>query len=85
MMVISSRCSRIDVESMLKVNHDKTKFIIFGSHAQLTKLDPYLPARIFGYFMHPAVVVMNMLLILFSTFVGHARFKCVTSGGLDSA
>ena len=44
---------------MLKLNPHKTEFIIFGSHAQLKKLDPYLPVRIFGNFMHPAVVVKN--------------------------
>ena len=45
---------------MLKLNHDKTEFIIFGSHAQLKKLDPYLSVRIFGNFMQPAVVVKNL-------------------------
>ena len=42
--------------STLKLNPDKTRFTIFGSHAQLKKLDPYLPVRIFDNFMHPAVV-----------------------------
>ena len=46
--------------SMLELNPDKTEFIIFRPHAQLTKLDPYLPVRIFGNFMHPAVVVKNL-------------------------
>ena len=46
--------------SMLKLNPDKTEFIIFGSHAQLYKLDSYLQVRIFGNFMHPAVVVKNL-------------------------
>ena len=46
--------------SVLKLNPDKTEFIILGSHAQLKKLDPYLPVRIFGNFMHPAVVVKNL-------------------------
>ena len=45
---------------MLKLNPDKTEFIIFGSHAQLKKLDPYLLVRIFGNFMHPAVLVKNL-------------------------
>ena len=48
------------LSSMLKLNHDKTQFIIFGSHVQLKKLDPYLPVMIFGNFMHPAVVVKNL-------------------------
>ena len=40
--------------TMLKLHPDKTEFIIFGSHAQLQNLNPYLPARIFGNLMHPA-------------------------------
>ena len=32
------------------------EFIIFGSHAQLKKLDSHLPVRIFGKLMHPSVV-----------------------------
>ena len=46
--------------SMLKLNPDKTEFIIFGSHVQLKKLDPYLKVRIFGNFIHPAVVVKSV-------------------------
>ena len=41
---------------MLKLNPEKTDFIIFGSHAQLRKIDPYLPVRIFGKFSHPSAV-----------------------------
>ena len=52
------------------------------------KLDPYLPVRIFGNFMHPAVVVKNLAVWFdanFSTiFVRHASVKFVMSGGLDS-
>ena len=48
------------MSSMLKLNPDKRQFIIFGFHAQLKKLDPYLLVRIFGDFMHPAVVVKNL-------------------------
>ena len=44
--------------SMLKLDPEKTEFIIFGSHAQLKKLD--LPVRIFGNFIQPAVVVKNL-------------------------
>ena len=79
--------------SMLKLNPDKTEFIIFGSHAQLKKLDPYLPVKIFGNCMHPAVVVKNLgvwfdanfsLLTMSAIFVRHASFKFVISGGLES-
>ena len=46
--------------SILKLNPDKMKFIIFGSHVQLKKLDSCLPVRIFVKFMHPSVVVKNL-------------------------
>ena len=46
--------------SMLKLNPDKTEFIIFGSHAQLKKLDSHLPVRIFGKLLHPSAVVKNV-------------------------
>ena len=45
---------------MLKLNLDKTEFIIFESHALIKKFDPYLPVRILGNFIHPAVVVKNL-------------------------
>ena len=48
------------LSSMLKLNPDKTEFIIFGSHSQLKKLHPYLPVRTFVNFMHPAVVLKNI-------------------------
>ena len=65
---------------MLKLNPDKTEFIIFGSHAQLQKLDPYLLVSIFGNFMHPAVVVKN-LGVWFDgnfSFADHVRNICKT-------
>ena len=78
--------------SMFKLNPDKTDFIIFGSYAQLKKLGPYLPVRIFGNFMHPAVV--KNLGVWFDAnfslsdqdakFVRHASFRFVILGGLDS-
>ena len=77
---------------MFKLNPDKTEFIIFGSHAQLKKLDPYLPVKIFGSLMHPAVVVKKLqlvpglmlispLLIMSTIFVRRASFKFVILGG----
>ena len=66
--------------SMLKLNPDKTEFIIFGSHAQLKKLDPYLPVKIFGNFMHPAVVVKNLGVWFDAnfSFANHVRNICKT-------
>ena len=48
------------LSSMLKLNPEKTDFIIFGSHAQLKKLDSHLPVRIFGKLLHPSAVVKNL-------------------------
>ena len=48
------------LSSMLTLYPDKTEFIIFGSYAQLKKLDSHLPFRIFANFMHPEVVVKNL-------------------------
>ena len=45
---------------MPRLNPDKTEFTIFGSHAQLKKLDSHLPVSIFGNFMHLAAVVKNL-------------------------
>ena len=45
---------------MLKLNPNKTEFFIFGSHAQLKKLDLHLLVRIFGNFMHLVVIIKNL-------------------------
>ena len=55
---MSSGCSRID---QVCSNQTLTKqFIIFGAHAHLKKLNPYISVRIFGKFIHSAVVVKNL-------------------------
>ena len=66
--------------SMLKLNPDKTEFFIFGSHAQLKKLYPYLPVRIFGNFIHPAVVVKNLGVSFDAnfSFADHVHNSCKT-------
>ena len=58
----------------------QTEFIIFGSQAQLKKLDPYLPVRIFGNFMHPTVVVKNLGVWFDAnfSFADHVRNICKT-------
>ena len=66
--------------SMFKLNPDKTKFIIFGSRAQLMKLESHLLIKIFGNFMHPTVVVKN-LGVLFDanfSFADHVHNICKT-------
>ena len=81
------------LSSMLKLNPDKTEFIIFRRHAQLKKVDAHLPARIFDNFMHPAVVVkpqcgglmlISPLLIMSAIFAILSSFKCGISGGSDN-
>ena len=58
----------------------QTEFIIFGSHAQLKKVDSYLPVRIFSNFMHPAVVVNNLGIWFDAnfSFADHFRNICKT-------
>ena len=60
--------------SMFKLNPEKTEFIIFGSHAQLKKLDSYLPVRTFGNFLHPSGVWFDANL----SFGDHVRNICKT-------
>ena len=44
----------------LKLNQDKTEFIIFGSKTQLEKLNKSFPVKILGNFLSPAEVVRNL-------------------------
>ena len=48
--------------SRIKLNPEKIEFIIFGSHAQLKKLDSYLPVRIFDKLLHPSDSTWQMRL-----------------------
>ena len=79
--------------SMLKLDPEKTEFIIFASHAHLKKLDSHLPVRIFGKLLYPSAVIKKLcvwfdanfpLLIMSSVFVRLAAFRCVISGGSGS-
>ena len=81
------------LSSRLKLNPDKTEFIISGSHALLKKLDSHLPVRIFGNFMHPAVVIKDLGVWFDANFsftdcvrniCKTYSFKCLISGGFDS-
>ena len=59
-------------------NPDRTEFVVFGSHAQLRELDPYLPVGVFGDFVHPAVIV-GSLGVWFGarfSFAGRVRSIC---------
>ena len=77
------------MSSMLKLNPDE-QFIMFMSNALQNKFDSHLPFRIFGNFLHLAVVVKNFvsglililpLLIMSTIFVRLILFKCVILGG----
>ena len=46
--------------SMLKLNPNKVEFITIGYPVQLKKLDSHLPVRIFGNFIHAAVLVESL-------------------------
>ena len=66
--------------SMVKLNPGRIELIIFGSHAQLKKLYPYLHVRIFDNSMYSAVVVKNIGVwfdVNFS-FAVHVHIVCTT-------
>ena len=67
-------------QACLKLNPEKTVFIIFGSHAQLKKLDSHLPVIIFGELLHPSAVVKNIGVWFDSkfSFADHVRNICKT-------
>ena len=68
------------MSSMLKLNPEKKQFIIFGFHAQLKKLDSYLPVWIFGKLLHPSTVVKNLVVWFDAnvSFGDHVRNICKT-------
>ena len=64
--------------SMLILNPDKTEFIIFGSHAQLKKMDSHLCVKIFGNYMHPAVCAVDVWCDANFSLIEHVRNICKT-------
>ena len=65
---------------VLKLTLKKQHLSSLGSHAQLKKLEPYLPVMIFGNSMHSAVVVKNLGVRFDAnfSFVDHIRNICKT-------
>ena len=51
----------------LKLNPDKTEFIVFGNKRQQAKLAPFFPADILGNGLVPAVTVKNLGVKLYSS------------------
>ena len=46
--------------SKLKLNPEKTEFIVFGSKAQHQKISSPFPVSIFGSLLHPVYFVKNL-------------------------
>ena len=46
--------------SMLKLNSEKSEFIILESHVQLKKFDSHFSVGIFGKLLHPSAVVKSL-------------------------
>ena len=46
--------------SKLKLNPEKTEFIVFGSKAQLLKISSHFPVSILGSLLHPVDSVRNL-------------------------
>ena len=64
--------------SKLKLNPEKTKFIVFGSKAQRQKISSHFPASILGCLLHPVDSVRN-LGVWFDTdfsFTEHVKITC---------
>ena len=50
----------LNIFSKLKLNPEKTEFIVFGSKSQRQKLSSYFPVSIFGSLIHPVDSVRNL-------------------------
>ena len=67
--------------NMLKLNPDKTEFIIFGSSVQRQKLSSFFPIELMGRSLSPVDKVKNLGVIFYSnfTFSNHVAYICQTS------
>ena len=79
--------------SKLKLNPEKTEFIVFGSKAQRQKISSDFPVSILGSLLHPVDSVRNLGVWFDADFhslsisrglAKHASFRCVTSIELES-
>ena len=80
--------------SKLKLNPEKTEFIVFGSKAQHQKISSHFPVSILGSLLHPVDSVRNLGVwfdadFSFSEHIKRickacASFRCVTSIELES-
>ena len=64
--------------SKLKLNPEKTEFIVFGSKSQRQKLSSYFPVSIFGSLIHPVDSVRNLGVWFDAefSFSGHVKRTC---------
>ena len=74
------------VFSKLKLDPDKSEFIVLGSKAQHQKLTFHFPVSILGSLTHPADIVKNLFLSQnkFERLVKPASSRCVTLVELDN-
>ena len=72
--------------SKLKLNPEKTEFIVFSSKAQRQKISSHFPVSILGSLLHPVCGLMQIFhsLSLSRGLAKHASFRCVTSVELES-
>ena len=69
--------------SKLKLNPDKTEFIIFGSKAQCQKLSSQFLVNILGSLLHPADIVKNLVCGSMLTFLSQNMFKKLVKPALS--
>ena len=64
--------------SKLKLNPDKTEFIVFGSQAQRSKLKDIFPVNILDNLLHSASVVCNLGVLMDNdfSFTAHVQSIC---------
>ena len=64
--------------SKLRLNPEKTEFIVFGSKAQRKKISSYFPVSILGSFLHPVDSVRNLGVWFDAdfSFTEHVKMTC---------
>ena len=66
-------------DNKLKLNPDKTEFIVFGTESQRSKLAQHFPVHILGNDIHPVNKVRNLGVIFDSSFKFSAHISSVCS------
>ena len=66
--------------SKLKLNPEKTEFIVFGSHSQRRNLEAFFPVNILGNFLKPSDAVRNLGVIFDADFSFSAQVRNICKG-----